>query len=182
MPADPQDPRSEQKQREDERALLSLFPPSNDPSTTPGIMELWDAACIYKARQYAPLNMQAVRDQAFIKRIVRFTYEFRGNESDCLRTWSDIGDEARALYPSELQGGTMNHTDWKPDVQYRALSPTVLAVSRTRIEGTWAAYVDSVPGVNHDLETQPVLNQGAKLPEPVARALWPEYQDLPYAR
>ncbi len=68
-----------------------------------------------------------------------------------------------------------------PTIRRVALARCVLAVARTRIEGAWAAYVDAVPGTNHGAEVDPVLSNGAKLREPVARVLFPEFEELPYA-
>jgi hypothetical protein len=68
-----------------------------------------------------------------------------------------------------------------PVIHYRVLSMRVLAVAMTRVEGTWAAYVDAVPGQNHDAEYHDVLESGTKLWEPWARAIFHEYKDLPYA-
>lgn len=64
---------------------------------------------------------------------------------------------------------------------YRALAMRVLAVAHTRVEGTWAAYCDAVPGMNHDREQDAVLKTGDKLSETVARALFPRFEKLPYA-
>ncbi len=70
---------------------------------------------------------------------------------------------------------------WAPTVRRHALSSRVLAVARTRIEGTWAAYCDAVPGHDHDREQGAVLSNGDKLPEEVARVLFPGFEDLPYS-
>lgn len=67
-------------------------------------------------------------------------------------------------------------------MRYRALARCVLAVAETRAEGTWAAYCDAVPGKNHENELEPVLNQGAKLTEDVARVLFPYFREVPYAK
>jgi len=58
----------------------------------------------------------------------------------------------------------------------------VLCVAQTRIEGAWSAYCDAVEGMNHDFEAEKVLAYGAKLPEIVARAIFPEFDGVPYAR
>ena len=71
---------------------------------------------------------------------------------------------------------------WLPSIHSRALANKVLVVARTRIEGTWAAYCDAVPGNNHDVERHAVLENGDKLLEEVARVLFPMFKDLPYAR
>ena len=72
--------------------------------------------------------------------------------------------------------------DWEAEVRYVALEPTVLVVARTRIEGKWAAYCKSVHGKNHDDEKWEVLIDGSKLVESIARAIFPEFKDVPYAR
>ena len=71
---------------------------------------------------------------------------------------------------------------WKPGYSLYALAQHVLAVAMLRIEGTWAAYVDAVPGEDHSVEYLEVLRKGCKLQEDVARVLFPLYEDLPYAR
>jgi hypothetical protein len=70
---------------------------------------------------------------------------------------------------------------WQPITRYRALACDVLVVARTRVECAWAAYIGSVPGVNHRSEWQEVLRHGDKLPEAVARAVFPEFAKVPYA-
>ncbi len=70
---------------------------------------------------------------------------------------------------------------FKPHNQVRALSRRVLVVAHTRVECAWCAYCDAVPGINHDREIQPVLDHGSKLLEGVARALFPRFDDVPYA-
>ena len=64
---------------------------------------------------------------------------------------------------------------------YRALASRVLAVAHTRVEGTWCAYCDSVPGNDHQHEQDAVLRLGDKLGEPVARLLFPGFHERPYA-
>lgn len=66
-------------------------------------------------------------------------------------------------------------------VRIRPLSKRVLAVARTRIEGKWAAYIDSVPGHSHEEEMDEVLRSGVKLPIEVAKSLFPEFENIPYA-
>jgi len=63
----------------------------------------------------------------------------------------------------------------------RALAMRVLCVATTREEGAWAAYCDAVPGYDHQAEEDAVLRHGDKLPEPVARALFPHFEGVPYA-
>ncbi|KKL26843.1 hypothetical protein LCGC14_2391190 [marine sediment metagenome] len=71
---------------------------------------------------------------------------------------------------------------WKPTVRIFPLANRVLAVAATRVEGTWAAYCDAVPGDKHTAEANAVLANGDKLMEEVARVLFPMFKDLPYAR
>lgn len=71
---------------------------------------------------------------------------------------------------------------WTPFVARHALARRVLAVMKTRIEGTWAAYIDAVPGKSHEEEQNDVLAYGNKLSEPMARLLFPDVpKELTYA-
>jgi len=63
-----------------------------------------------------------------------------------------------------------------------ALAHKVLVVARTRVECAWCAYIDAVPGVNHDIEKEEVLRTGTKLLEEQARVLFPQFNEVPYAR
>jgi hypothetical protein len=71
--------------------------------------------------------------------------------------------------------------NWRPIVRQHALASCVLAVARTRREATWCAYIDAVPGHDHDDEADEVLSCGAKLLEEIARVLFPFFNDVPYA-
>jgi hypothetical protein len=71
---------------------------------------------------------------------------------------------------------------WTPILLRRPLSARVMCVAATRIEGAWSAYVDSVAGLQHEVEWQTVRENGTKLDEPIARAVFPEFADVPYAR
>ncbi|KKL48670.1 hypothetical protein LCGC14_2323220 [marine sediment metagenome] len=75
----------------------------------------------------------------------------------------------------------METKDWTPTIRVHALASKVLVVASTRIEGTWAAYCDAVPGDNHEVESIAVLENGGKLMEEVARVLFPIFEELPYA-
>ena len=68
-----------------------------------------------------------------------------------------------------------------PIVRRRALASRVMAVARTRVECAWAAYIDAVPGYDHRTEHTAVLDHGSKLDESVARVLFPEFAEVPYA-
>ena len=71
--------------------------------------------------------------------------------------------------------------EFSPKIRYRALSSDVLVAAITRIEGTWKAYCKAVPGYNHNLEFDDVLRHGDNVGEKVARVLFPEFAELPYA-
>lgn len=71
---------------------------------------------------------------------------------------------------------------WTPKVIYRALDRRVVAVATTRIEGKWSAYIGAVDGIRHDIEYLEVIALGGKLDENVARSIFYEFADLPYAR
>uniref|UniRef100_A0A6M3L426 Uncharacterized protein n=1 Tax=viral metagenome TaxID=1070528 RepID=A0A6M3L426_9ZZZZ len=81
----------------------------------------------------------------------------------------------RILFPDSPED------DWHPITRNHALARRVLAVAKTRIEGKWAAYIDAVPGQNHDREGIRVLESGDKLPERIARLLFSEFEGIPYA-
>ena len=70
---------------------------------------------------------------------------------------------------------------WDQVVHYKALATRVLVVARTRVDGTWKAYCNAVPGEHHSKEIQEVLDYGDQLREDVARVLFPEFKELPYA-
>jgi len=70
---------------------------------------------------------------------------------------------------------------WRPVVVRRALHSKVLVVATTRIEGAWAAYCLPVAGRNHDDEATAWRTDGSKVSERVARALFFEFENLPYA-
>ncbi len=93
-----------------------------------------------------------------------------------------IEQQEPAWPPFPKRGDKAAIDAWTPVVIHRALSMRVLAVARTRIEGAWAAYIDAVPGMNHRSEIEPVLDNGDKLPEDVARAMFPAFDHVPYAR
>jgi hypothetical protein len=81
----------------------------------------------------------------------------------------------------EFESKTVTPDEWKPTIRLHALAMRVLCVASTRLEGTWSAYVDAVPGENHQEEYDQVLRFGDKLPEQVARILFPDFpQDMPY--
>ena len=74
-----------------------------------------------------------------------------------------------------------NPKEFKHYVRLHALAMRVLAVAHTRIEGTWCAYINAVPGQDHSGEYQEVLRHGDKLAEKIALQLFPELEGVPYA-
>lgn len=72
--------------------------------------------------------------------------------------------------------------DWQDYRRYHALASRVIAVARTRIEGTWQAFIDSVPGENHRNEMEGVFRHGCTVPEAIAIILFDEFEDVPYAK
>lgn len=76
--------------------------------------------------------------------------------------------------------------EWETEPQPRyeqksALATKVLCVAHTRIEGAWSAFIDAVPGINHSNEMEAVFRHGTKLPEEIARLLFPLFEGVPYA-
>lgn len=64
---------------------------------------------------------------------------------------------------------------------WRALDRKVLVVAVKRVEGYWCAYIGAVPGESHERELQDVRDHGAKLPENIALAIFPQFEGTPYA-
>ena len=71
---------------------------------------------------------------------------------------------------------------WRPKIRRRMLHSQVMAIAKTRIEGMWAAYAFPVPGINHDDEEYLWRTEGVKLPAAVARVMFPDFAELPYAK
>ena len=71
---------------------------------------------------------------------------------------------------------------WKPFFAVRILHIRVLVVAKTRQEGKWKAYCTPVPGQNHDIEWRLWKTEGTQIPEEYARAMFPKFNDLEYAR
>ncbi len=70
---------------------------------------------------------------------------------------------------------------WEPMYDRIALGRQVLVVAVTRVEGKWAAYIGAVPGTYHDTEWRAVRENGDKLQEVIARAIFPTWAPIPYA-
>lgn len=61
----------------------------------------------------------------------------------------------------------------------RSMASKCIAVATITKGVDWAAYIDGVPGKRHDDEWPEVAKTGAKLPEDVARLIFPGIE-LPY--
>jgi len=60
-------------------------------------------------------------------------------------------------------------------ITYRALAMRVIATAVYNDDiGDWAAYIDAVPGQNHEHEFMEVAAHGEKLPQKVAAELFPQ--------
>lgn len=100
------------------------------------------------------------------------------NEHPAFTRAKALPEPMRSRFPkSQEEAQSFEHI-----VIYYALASKVLAVAHTRIECAWCAYCDAVPGRNHGDETQAVLDYGDKLSESFARVLFPQFEDVPYAR
>jgi len=78
---------------------------------------------------------------------------------------------------------------WTPQIESYELAPQVLVVARTRVEGAWRAYVGCVPSaifeldeVHREIFRKMVLDGGEKVPEALARIMFPQFKDLEYAK
>ncbi len=63
---------------------------------------------------------------------------------------------------------------------YCALDKYILAVAIRLPENCWTAFVGAVQGRDHDTESREVLDRGTRLSEPVAIAIFPEFQGREY--
>jgi hypothetical protein len=60
------------------------------------------------------------------------------------------------------------------EIYKHALSKKVLAIAAINPKiGDWSAYIDAVPGINHDVEKYEVARSGEKLPYQVAKLIFP---------
>ena len=99
------------------------------------------------------------------------------SESPIFAAVEKMHEPWRSHFPKSMEEAKA----WKPAIRRRALHKNVLVVARTRIEGAWAAYIDAVPGINHDDEEAAVFRLGNKLPEKIARTMFPALEEVPYA-
>jgi len=99
------------------------------------------------------------------------------NEHPIFKKVRTLESPLREMFP----GTRAEIETWKPTRRHRALARCVLAAAQTRIEFAWGAYIDAVPGISHRDEFEEVLRHRDKLPEAVARILFPQFRDVPYA-
>ncbi len=71
---------------------------------------------------------------------------------------------------------------WRSHTTRTVLHRCVMVHARTRVEGTWNAYAFPVPGMNHDDEEYLWKTEGAQLPAAIARAIFPHFEGIPYAK
>ena len=77
----------------------------------------------------------------------------------------------------------MRTKTWKDGIyghesDYRALASRVMTFAVANITvGDWAAYIDAVPGENHDIEFDQLLEKrsSTKLPYAIAKIIYPHY-------
>ncbi len=101
-----------------------------------------------------------------------------GDEHPAFTRAKALPEPLRSHFPKNVEEASA----WKPHIRHRALHMNIIVAARTRIECAWAAYIGPVPGMNHDNEYQAVLDHGSKLDEAVARAIFPSFKGVPYAR
>ena len=75
---------------------------------------------------------------------------------------------------------------WKPKIIQRNLGQFgglwITVVARTRIEGSWGAYVGVSTGDYPEIEEKRILDHGAKLRAEVAQAIFPELAAITYSQ
>ena len=72
---------------------------------------------------------------------------------------------------------------WEPAVRVHWLARDVIAVAKARVEGAWACYIRAAPSIyNEQRSNVAALYDGDKQPENIARAIFPEFEGVPYAR
>jgi len=79
----------------------------------------------------------------------------------------------------------MKEKKWKPKIIQRNLGQFgglwITVVARTRVEGTWGAYVGVTTGDYPEIEKKRILDHGAKLRSEVADAIFPELAAIRYS-
>lgn len=70
--------------------------------------------------------------------------------------------------------------EWEEQVCVEALHSRILVVAKTRIEGAWSAYIFPVAGMDHREEWHAWKADGNKLESAIAKAIFPQWSELPY--
>ena len=73
-------------------------------------------------------------------------------------------------------------SEFEPLIFWHTLARDIVVVARSRVEGTWKAYIASTEERSHYDAIPEVLSHGTTVREPIARYLFPHFKDLPYAR
>lgn len=73
-------------------------------------------------------------------------------------------------------------SEFEPKVFRHTLARDILVVARTRVEGTWKAYIGSTGEWSHKNSVGAILDHGTAVREPLARVIFPHFKKLPYAR
>lgn len=67
------------------------------------------------------------------------------------------------------------------ELTYTALHSQVLLIAKQRVEGTWSCYCTPVPGISHDKELYLWECSGSKVRESIARAAFPQFEQIEYS-
>ena len=71
---------------------------------------------------------------------------------------------------------------FEPRVFWRTLARDIVVAGQTRIEGTWKAYIGTTMERNHEDAVPEILMRGTAVHEPLARAIFPHFKDVPYSQ
>lgn len=79
----------------------------------------------------------------------------------------------------------MKEKKWKPKIASHEFGNfgglMITAVARTRIDGSWRAYIGVTTGDYPEIESKRILSHGAKLAADTARTIFKKFDKLPYA-
>ena len=105
------------------------------------------------------------------------TYMFHCDKCNCQ---FDITIKEVESEPKITKHGTAFKPISNKLIIYKPLAKKVLTVAVEGSINDWAAYIDSVPGDDHSCEWEEVYKHGSKLPETIAKLLYPEFQTKTY--
>lgn len=92
-----------------------------------------------------------------------------------------LPEHLRKLFPTNEEEAR----SWKATRVPYQLSAHLLVVAQTRIECAWAAYIGAMGqqdyGVDNHFAYKYVAMVGDKLPEEIARVIFPQFAEVPYA-